>query len=396
MKKLRSYTAGYVRTKADEIRRLNGRETDVRFTFLKAVGIFFVVLGHVGPGVSLFAEDWFAQGPMKLPLFVFVSGCFYAAKNDERVLPFLGKRARRLLVPYFVWNLLYGLLAWALRAAGVIDFGSPVTLKSLFWDPWVHGHQFQFNIAAWFLPALFLVSAVFVLLRFLLKKLHILNEWALLLFLFALSYVAIRFSQADYNHGPMLIPLRTAYFLFFYQLGFVCKTKLDGVRFPRPALFAALFLFSAAVTWCLAPTGAVTVWCVFTGSALGHLLSVVLSILFWLAVADALAPALEKLRLLKYVGENTFTVMMHHAVVIFAINSAFYVLSFTGVLSSFDAEKYRAGVWYAVPLFGGKMLLFYIAAGILVPCLGKYVWDRLTLRLDAGLTKNGPPKEGEL
>lgn len=383
----------FIHRKAEEIRRLQERETDVQFSFLKMIGIFFVVYGHVGPGISLFAEDWFPQGPMKLPLFVFVSGYFYSLASDEKPFSFLFKRVKRLLIPYFVWNLIYGLLAFVLRACGWIHFGEQITLKSLFWDPWVHGHQFQFNIAAWFLPALFLVSTVFVLIRFCLKKLKILNEWVLLMVFFAASYGIILFAQADHNHGPMLILIRTVCFLPFFQLGLVYKTKLKHLNLPSFPFFGILFLLAAANVYFLKPTGAVTVWCVFTGSALGHLISVLLAIAFWTKVAELLAPAVRKMSLLCFIGENTFSIMLHHAFVIFVINSILFSVSQFGFVSSFDPKAYGDSVWYAVNLFEGKFLLFYIACGILIPCLGKQVWNRLLIKLDGRLPLPDSKKE---
>ena len=378
--------AAYLHKKATAVRRVSARPTDVRFSFLKALGIFFVVYGHVGPGVSLFAEDWFPQGPMKLPLFIFVSGAFYAVDNDLHPFRFLKKRALRLLIPYFVWNLLYGLLASLLRGVGLIRFGAPVNLQSLFVTPWINGHQFQFNIAAWFLPALFLVCCVFSLLRFCLKKLHLLNDWVLLAVFFLAAFAAIRFAQAGFNHDAWLILIRTVYFLPFFQMGVVFRAKPNLIGAPALPFFAGVFLLSAANVILLSPTGAVTVWCTFTGSAAGHLISVVLSILFWLKVADLLASFKPSLPVIQYVGDNTLSVMMHHAVVIFAINTLLYALSGPLSIGSFDAEAYRTAVWYAVPLFERKLLLFYIAAGIAVPCLGKYLWDRATLRLDDHFT----------
>ena len=378
LKKLVSY-------EANGIRRLGERKTDARFSFLKALGIFFVVYGHVGPAFSLFAEEWFPQGPMKLPLFVFVSGFFYSAFADDAPFRFLLKRAKRLLLPYFIWNLFYGVLCAVLRNTGVIDFGIPLGWRSLFWAPFLNGHQFGFNIAAWFLPALFLVSAFYALLRFLLKKLHILSEWALLVFFFLLSWGAVRFAQAGFDHGAWLILIRTAYFLAFFQLGRVMKVSLSDVKIPAVPFFIGVFLLVAANRWFLGPTGAVTVWCAFTGSAAGHLVSVTLSILFWYKVADFLAPALERLPALLRVGENTFSVMMHHGLVLFCINCILLGLSRAGFVSEFDEAAFREGIWYAAPLFNGGVLIFYVAACIAVPCLLRRFWEKGLLFLDERL-----------
>ena len=385
--------ASLVHHKAEELRRLGDRKTDARFSFLKALGIFFVVIGHVGPAVGLFAEDWFPQGPMKIPLFVFASGVFFASSADEKPFAFILRRAKRLLLPYFLWNIFYGVLCEILRLTGAIGFGMPLDATSIFLTPWVNGHQFGFNAAAWFLPALFLASSLFALLRFLLKKLRILNEWALAAALFVLAWGAIRFSQEGYAHGAWLILIRTVYFLPFLQLGKLLKTSLSDVKIPPVAFFAGVFLLAAANRFFLGETSAVTVWCEFTGSPAGHLIGVTLAVLFWYKVADLLSPALEKMPALIFVGENTFSVMLHHALVIFLMNAVLLGLYKAGAVSVFDEAAFRSSIWYADPLFGTKFYLCYVAAAILVPCLLRMGWNKGVLRLDQKLN---PRPEADL
>ena len=45
-----------------------------------------------------------------------------------------------------------------------------LSLWNLFVEPFITGHQFEYNLAAWFVPALFLVEMANVLLRRLLKR----------------------------------------------------------------------------------------------------------------------------------------------------------------------------------------------------------------------------------
>lgn len=68
-----------------------------------------------------------------------------------------------------VYNLMYGMIAQGLHRAG-FAFGGDLSLWNLFVEPFITGHQFEYNLAAWFVPALFLVEMANVLLRRLLKR----------------------------------------------------------------------------------------------------------------------------------------------------------------------------------------------------------------------------------
>ena len=95
----------WINKKAEEIRKIRERKNNGQFTILKVWGIFLVVYGHVGNSMSLFMGVMF-----HMPLFIFISGYFYSPKSEDGILAFLKKRFCRLVIPYFAWNLFYGVL----------------------------------------------------------------------------------------------------------------------------------------------------------------------------------------------------------------------------------------------------------------------------------------------
>ena len=125
------------------------------FCILSGIAIIMIVAGHVGYNV-LTVGDLFPYYSFHVPLFMFISGYFYKDTEEEHPLAYFKKKVKRLLVPYFIWNVLYGVVAWLLRFIG-FGMGENISLWTLFVEPFVSGYQFIYNYAAWFVPVLFVI-----------------------------------------------------------------------------------------------------------------------------------------------------------------------------------------------------------------------------------------------
>lgn len=68
----------------------------------RAFGIILMVMGHVMFGRSF---DYFIHA-FHMPMFFFVSGFLYK-NNDIPFLMFLWKKAKSLLIPYYVFGFLH-------------------------------------------------------------------------------------------------------------------------------------------------------------------------------------------------------------------------------------------------------------------------------------------------
>ena len=103
------------------------------FGILSALTIIMVVAGHCGYHIMTVGE-LYPYYSFHVPLFMFISGYFYKGSEEEAPLQYVKKRICRLLVPYFIWNVVYGLISWAMRAAG-FAMGEAVSLRTLFIEP---------------------------------------------------------------------------------------------------------------------------------------------------------------------------------------------------------------------------------------------------------------------
>ncbi len=204
------------------------REYNYTFGILTALAIIFVVAGHLNYNI-LTVEGLFPYYSFHMPLFMFISGYFYKEEYENQVGAFLLRKIKRLVIPYFIWNIFYGILVLILRKFG-FTIGNDVNLYTLIVQPVVDGHQFYFNLAAWFLLALFIVEVIYLFGQ---KVIHFLfkNKVFGLGLMFVMSLVggiiAIKMANKGYNYSFWLIMIRTLFFIPFYCLGNMYKTFLE-------------------------------------------------------------------------------------------------------------------------------------------------------------------------
>ena len=77
----------------------------VSIDIARAIGIILVVAGHYFPDNSphwyVSTREWIYT--FHMPLFMFISGYVYElARREETYLNFLGRKAKRLLIPYLI------------------------------------------------------------------------------------------------------------------------------------------------------------------------------------------------------------------------------------------------------------------------------------------------------
>lgn len=141
---------------------------DYRFKILYAMGMLFVLCDHTqGGGISI-VSDWFPYAGLHLSLFAFCSGYFYKSSSEEDIGKYIYKKIRTLLLPLYIYNIVYGFIVWILRLKG-FEMGGNITLNNLLIAPITNGHQFIYNMGGWFITPLFMVEVYNILCRKILK-----------------------------------------------------------------------------------------------------------------------------------------------------------------------------------------------------------------------------------
>ena len=364
---------------------------NITFGILSALAIIMIVAGHLGYDIMT-VGGLFPYYSFHVPLFLFVSGYFYREEEEERPLFYVKKKAKRLLLPYFIWNLVYGLVAWALRVFGGFTMGEAVSLKSLFLDPFLHGYQFIYNYAAWFVPVLFLIEMMNLCMRLILRKLHMKCEWLILAGSLAVGMAVVQLAIGGHVWGLYKTPGRLLFLYPCFQMGQFYKKKLEAHdTLGNLPYFAIVIGVQLVLSLCCNGLAYSSVWC--TGFANGPVIpyvTVVSGTAFWLRVARILTPALGESRAISYLGRNTYAVMMHHVMAFMLVKGILAgIAAHTGFLADFDFVRFHTDIDYYYLVRGAETFqMVYLAAGVLLPLGLQRALDSL-----AAYAKNATAKE---
>ena len=122
---------------------------------LKGYAIILVVIGHVitYASPSDFGRSWLFSFiySFHMPLFLFLSGFLVYRYPPGQVFPFIVKKLKVLVYPYFLW-----LFIFAIAAGGIVVNGTVIS-------------NFAFMVKSyslWFLPALFISLLVLICYRY--------------------------------------------------------------------------------------------------------------------------------------------------------------------------------------------------------------------------------------
>ena len=113
-------------------------------------------------------------------IFAFGSGYFYKPKETNCQFSYAKRKISRLLIPFFLCNVFYGIVVLMLRPLGV-EIGESLSFYTLFIAPLQHCHQFMYNLGTWFVIPLFIILIINNLLH---KLLSFTKKRTIILFLF--------------------------------------------------------------------------------------------------------------------------------------------------------------------------------------------------------------------
>lgn len=343
---------------------------NVTFGILSAFAILMIVAGHAGYDI-LTVGGLFPYYSFHVPLFLFISGYFYRREEEERPLIYLQKKAKRLLLPYFIWNVIYGVIAWALRAFGGFRLGNAISLKSLFLDPFLNGYQFLYNFAAWFVPVLFLIEMMNLCMRLVLQKFRLDNEWLILMGSLLVGMAVVQLAVGGHVWGLYKTPGRILFLYPCFQMGQFYKKKLESRdTLGNLPYFAIVIGVQVVLSLCCNGLAYSSVWC--TGFANGPVIpyvTVASGVAFWLRAAKVLTPVLGESRAVLYLGKNTYAVMMHHIMAFMLVKMILAgIAAHTGYLADFDFAEFYGNIDYYYLVKGSEAFkMVYLAVGVALP-----------------------------
>lgn len=361
------------------------KKINYKFALLQIIGMILVVAGHVdGWGGISIMTDWFPAYSFHMPLFVFISGYFYKNINIKNLLMFIKNKFKKLVIPYFAWNLIYGVIVTILLSKDIIMYGSKLSLKTYFIDPWINGHQFVLNLASWFVLTLFLVQVLYAIVRIILDRCKLINEYIIMITLIFLGGLIVNFANKGFNTGIYLTLDRVLFLIQFYHLGYLYKNNLEE-KDKLNSIFYFLILFiiqfilissykniTFSVSWCN-DFNRDNIFLPFLSSITG--------IAFWIRICDILSRSIKKNKIIEFASSNTFTIMMHHMFIFFVLNT---ILSKIGVVD-FNFEEFRQNVFYGYLFKDYRFSIFYLIAGFSIPLILKFYSDKVLIKIKGKL-----------
>lgn len=305
-------------------------------------------------------------------------------------------------MPYFLWNLFYGIFVFLLKKCGVVNFGLELSFKNLFIEPWVSGHQFAFNCPSWFVPQLFLIQIVYVLIQKIINVNRAKSNIMKVVFGIVIFWGGFSCVEVAYNCGGGFrlgslgwILVRTGFLLPFYHLGYVYKNRFESIHkkhigFTTVLIFGIQFIVLTFFGWNSINFSAVS--CVFqTSVCILPYIAAINGIIFWLSIANLVVASLNNCKVINYISENTWTIMMHHLTAIFLCNIMLWFVDNYLYDINFDLESFKIDQYYMC-LITENMKVIYALFGIFVPLGIKYLFTQFKTMV-IGMSNNRLKKE---
>ena len=188
------------------------------------LAIVFVVDGHIQKGHMFEMNGLFRYYSFHLMMFAFGSGYFFKlyGKPVNDVL----HRAKKLLLPLYFWNLVYGVGAAALRRFGGFELGEPLSAYTLLLAPLADGEHFVWNLGSWFIFPLFCVQVFYALIHRLSRLWHE-NEVMTFLLCLIPGCVAVQLCYTGRQDALPLLMLRPMILLPGFAGGMLYRRMLE-------------------------------------------------------------------------------------------------------------------------------------------------------------------------
>lgn len=346
-----------------------------KMNILKALGIIAVVAGHAGTNFL----SWVPVYSFHMPLFIFISGYFF---HEYNFFAWFKKRFRHMLVPFLGWNAFYGIVVTLLLWSGLTALGSPISLRGLLWDPFTYCWAYVFNGPSWFIGTLFLVQAVYLLIRK-----YISHDWGLLLITLGCYIGAIWLANNGYSHwenNAGIAVERMMFCLIFYHVGYLYRHRweqYDGFSFTK--IMGVIFVNGCILAF-VTPNIMTNIhqMAVQDKPVFVPLIVACTGIWLYLQVADILQDKVSPTSVLSYIGQHTFSVMIHHQFFFWLFNTFLLFLKTMHVLSlnTFNYHQYMTNEYFRITAYGPINDALYLLVGLFGPLLCCYVWDTVRRR----------------
>jgi len=182
---------------------------------LKFIGIFIIYFWHLGEGIG---KSYQFILLFHVPLFFFLSGCMESVQEEINFFPYVWKKVKRILLPFFFFAFLSMFLVICYEQCGPELTG--LMIKQILLGG-MRNRIFAYSL--WFLTCLFAMSVLFQLIKRLKRRCFILGAGVVLYVITArfMPYKPNMFPLLPYNVDCAL------YYMIYYCTGYCMFPKLQ-------------------------------------------------------------------------------------------------------------------------------------------------------------------------
>lgn len=298
-----------------------------KVNLLKALAIILVVSGHLGISfIPLFPTYSF-----HMALFFFISGYVFKEKHLENIGHYIKNKAKRLLLPYLIYIIIYLKITAIVAKFTGIFYGNYFSITNFTPRLVLEGLYSFFIVPLWFIPQLFISLIAFVILYKYLRKYKDNKYFHLITFLFLAVWGIQTFQYS--NTSIVIFILRTLFSMFFIYLGFFYKNFMERqFNIFSVKCFGAIIILQSLL-WLFnksdTPYKGMVVgldYMLVSGTFQNSILPILTSITgIWasLFIINAFYPYIKDNKFLEQVGKNTYHIMANHFLVIYVISNFF-------------------------------------------------------------------------
>jgi len=272
---------------------------------IKGFGAILVILGHLNPMAPIECYIY----SFHMPLFFFLSGILKS--RQKNFVPFLQKKAKSLLIPFVIWNLVSVLYRLIIH----------IPIKSVIIETFFLQGKMPHNTPIWFLLTLFMCEVTYHWFY-----LHRIPNWLIVTFAAAISPFVSELSQLPFT--IYILPIS----ILFYTLGVMFSNiilqdnKLINIkRCISPILLVFSILFGVVLNDRISMANG------YYHNFLYFYIASISGILFW----TMLFKAFSKIKLLAKIGKQSLFLMC-------------FQYMFFSVIDIFSKKLFSYSVWYEV------------------------------------------------
>jgi fucose 4-O-acetylase-like acetyltransferase len=353
------------------------KKINVQMRIFTALAILFVVIAHTagttGNGFGMSFFDWFPATQFVISMFIVVAGYFYDNRAIHHTKDYLKKKVKRLLVPMYVWNLIYGIIVVTLLP----EFeGAELSFNTLVVMPLWSGHQFHLNLATWFIAPLFFTEVVNLSVHKLFDTLHIKSEAIIIFLYFLIGMGGFRLAELGYIHNMTLLLTKTMIFLGYFALGMGYRYYLEKHdTLPSWLYFCLVLLIQVGLLYFVQAKLNIRLntnmaWLRDIHSVIVPYIGAAVGMAFWLRVCRLIAPLCQnENNFLQIIGNRSYDIMVHHLAGTMLVKAVFASgYTYLHIFNGFDMYKFlHQTFYYYYPNDVSQFCFLYILAGIAFP-----------------------------